>query len=68
MLNYTSGIISDESSNTFGNDTGFELTNMLTFVSANEINNDNNKNTIDTILFIEIPKMRFVIKDLFICI
>jgi hypothetical protein len=52
----------------FGNDTVLELTNILTLVNANEINNDNNKNTIDTILFIEIPKMRFVVKYLFICI
>jgi len=51
-----------------GNDTDFELTNMLTLVNANEINNDNNRNIIDTILFIEIPKMRFVLNDLSICI
>lgn len=51
----------------FGNDTEFELINMLILVNANEISNDNSKNTIETILFIEIPKMRFVGKDLFIC-
>jgi hypothetical protein len=68
MLNYTSGIISDEASNTFGNDTEFELTNILTFVSANEISNDNTKKIIEIILFVEIPKMRFVVKYLFIYI
>jgi hypothetical protein len=63
-----SGIILTELSNTFGNDAVLELTNILTLVNANEINNDNTKNTIDTILFIEIPKMRVVVNDLFICI
>jgi len=56
-----------ELSSTLGNDTGFELTNILILVNANEISNDNTKNTIETILFIEIPKTLFVVKDLSIC-
>jgi hypothetical protein len=51
----------------FGNDTEFELINMLTLVNANEISNDNSKKIIETILFIEIPKTLFVVKDLSIC-
>ena len=50
-----------------GNDTDFELINMLTLVNANEISNDNSKKIIETILFIEIPKTLFVVKDLSIC-
>jgi hypothetical protein len=50
-----------------GNDTDFELINMLTLVNANEISNDNSKKIIETILLIEIPKTLFVVKDLFIC-
>jgi hypothetical protein len=50
-----------------GNDTDFELTNMLTLVNANEISNDNSKKIIETILFIEIPKTLFIVKDLSIC-
>jgi len=56
-----------ELSSTLGNDTEFELINMLTLVNANEISNDNSKKIIETILFIEIPKTLFVVKDLSIC-
>jgi hypothetical protein len=51
----------------FGNETEFELTNILTLLNANEISNDNSKKIIETILFIEIPKTFFVVKDLSIC-
>jgi hypothetical protein len=50
-----------------GNDTDFELINILTLVNANEISNDNSKKIIETILFIEIPKTLFIVKDLSIC-
>ena len=50
----------------FGNDTELELTNILTLANANEISNDNTKKIIETILFIEIPKICFGVKDLFI--
>jgi hypothetical protein len=56
-----------ELSSTLGNETEFELINMLTLVNANEISNDNSKKIIETILFIEIPKTLFVVKDLSIC-